>query len=376
MHWSVLSTILGACMAKILVIEDEEALRDGVRDILADIGGYDVLLAADGRIGVELAQTKQPDLILCDVGLPKLDGYGVLTELQADPKTAVIPFIFVTARGERKDNRLGMELGADDYIVKPFNFNELLAAIQTRLTKKKTLASQYVDQMDSLRGNILMALPHELRTPLASIIGYAELIALDAFTMPREQVKLMAHTIEDAGQRLHHLIENYLIYAQLAIIEHDPHRRAQLRALHEAQPDDIIRVVAHERKANHARTIVTVLNTPNLRLPMRNDHFLKIFEELLSNALKFSPEDSAIKICTGQENNQFYFTVTNLGRGMLPEQIKQIGLYRQFERKVYEQQGSGMGLMIVRLLAELHEGNLTIESELDGETAVTVQIPL
>lgn len=363
-------------MAKILVIEDEEALRQGVCDILTDIGGYDVLLAENGRMGVDLAREHHPDLILCDVGMPELDGYGVLTELQANPQTAVIPFIFVTARGERKDNRLGMELGADDYIVKPFNFNELLTAIQTRLTKKETLTSQYADQLDSLRGNILMALPHELRTPLASIVGYAELIALDAHTMPRDQIKVMAATIEEAGERLRNLVENYLIYAQLTLIKSDPQRRSLLRTVHEARPDDIIRVVAHERGTDHARQIVTKLNTPDLILPMRNENFLKLFEELLSNAVKFSAENTAVTISTNVAEQTFHFAITNHGRGMTPEQIQQIGLYMQFERQVYEQQGSGFGLMIVQLLTELHDGRFAIESEVDGETTVTIQIPL
>ena len=282
----------------------------------------------------------------------------------------------MTARGERKDNRLGMELGADDYIVKPFNYNELLAAIQARLTKKETITSQYTDQMDSLRGNILMALPHELRTPLASIVGYAELIALDAPTMPRDQIKLMAQTIEDAGQRLHELIENYLIYAQLALIQNDPQRRNHLRAIYEARPEDIIRVVSHERKAEYERQIITNLNTPDLTLPMRNENFLKLFEELFSNAIKFSTETSAVKIFTEVRDNHFHLTITNEGRGMTPEQIEQIGLYMQFERNVYEQQGSGFGLMIVQLLTELHDGRFSIESEVDGETAVTIEIPL
>ncbi len=363
-------------MAKILVIEDEEALREGIGDILTDIGGHEVFLAADGRMGVDLARANYPDLILCDVGLPELDGFGVLKALQADAETAVIPFIFVTARGARQDNRLGMELGADDYIVKPFDFKELLAAIQTRLAKKEALTSQYVDQMDTLRGNILMALPHELRTPLATVVGYAELIILDAQAMPREQIQMMAQTIENAGQRLHQLIENYLIYAQLSLIQSDKQRRTALRSTYEARPDDITRVVAHERARNQGRTISTILHTPDLLLPMRNENFLKILEELLSNALKFSPTDTAVSIQTKQEESYFSLTVSNQGRGMSPQQIKQIGLYMQFERKVHEQQGSGMGLMIVHLLAELHDGSCTIVSTLGEETAVTVRIPL
>ena len=121
-------------MSVILVIEDEDRLRENIAQIL-EFGDYQVYLASNGAMGVELAQQYQPDLILCDIMMKQLDGYGVLEALRADPTTANIPLIFVTAKADRDSMRSGMELGADDYVTKPFTTSELLNAVSTRLRR-------------------------------------------------------------------------------------------------------------------------------------------------------------------------------------------------------------------------------------------------
>ncbi|MBO3458098.1 EAL domain-containing response regulator [Aetokthonos hydrillicola Thurmond2011] len=125
-------------MAHILVIEDEESVRENILDLL-EAEGFETLAAANGRIGLQLALSESPDLVLCDLMLPEIDGYGVLTKLREEPFTATIPFIFLTARSARADFRQGMDLGADDYLTKPFTRVELLSAITSRLSKQATL---------------------------------------------------------------------------------------------------------------------------------------------------------------------------------------------------------------------------------------------
>ncbi|MEH2249130.1 EAL domain-containing response regulator [Nostoc sp.] len=125
-------------MPKILIIEDEEAVRENILDLL-EAEDFETLAAANGRIGVHLAISEVPDLILCDMMMPEIDGYGVLTALRQDPSTAIIPFIFLTAKSAKSDFRQGMDMGADDYITKPFTRAELLNAIMNRLEKYATL---------------------------------------------------------------------------------------------------------------------------------------------------------------------------------------------------------------------------------------------
>src|SRR5271165_5631454 len=121
-------------MKKILVIEDEPEMRRNLTTILR-LENFRALPAADGRIGLELAKKEKPDLILCDVTMPELDGYGVIAALRADMETVAIPFIFLTAKGEKPDMRVGMNLGADDYLTKPVAKPDLLAAIRSRLER-------------------------------------------------------------------------------------------------------------------------------------------------------------------------------------------------------------------------------------------------
>lgn len=133
----------------ILIIEDNEDIRESTAEIL-ELANYEVLQAHNGRIGVELATKHLPDLVLCDIMMPELDGYGVLYLLNKNAATAAIPFIFLTAKAERLDMRKGMEMGADDYLTKPFDDVELLNAIESRLSKKDKQEQFYSQSLDKL----------------------------------------------------------------------------------------------------------------------------------------------------------------------------------------------------------------------------------
>jgi two-component system, OmpR family, alkaline phosphatase synthesis response regulator PhoP len=119
-------------MNSILIIEDETMIRENTAELLS-LNSYQTHTAANGRIGLQMAQIHQPDLILCDVMMPELDGYGVLVQLRDTPALQTIPFIFLTAKADRPEQRHGMDLGANDYLTKPFTSTELLTAIRTRL---------------------------------------------------------------------------------------------------------------------------------------------------------------------------------------------------------------------------------------------------
>jgi DNA-binding response OmpR family regulator len=119
--------------AKILVIEDEKEIRENLEDLLSD--KYEVLVASGGREGLEIALRELPHIVLCDVTMAGVTGHNVLTGLRSNPTTANIPFIFLTAKVSKDDMRLGMELGADDYLTKPFTRKELLSAITARLKR-------------------------------------------------------------------------------------------------------------------------------------------------------------------------------------------------------------------------------------------------
>jgi two-component system, sensor histidine kinase and response regulator len=139
-------------MTTILAIEDDTKILENIQEIL-ELEGFDVLTAENGRIGVQLAQEHHPDLIICDVMMPELDGYEVLVTLRQDPNTLKIPFIFLSAKATKTDFRKGMSLGADDYLTKPFTPKELREAISTRLEKQTILMARYAQELERAIGS-------------------------------------------------------------------------------------------------------------------------------------------------------------------------------------------------------------------------------
>ena len=138
---------------KILLIEDNPDVRENTAEILG-LAGYDVQTAVNGKAGVEMAQKDKPDLIICDIMMPELDGYGVLHILSKNSETAGIPFIFLTAKTEKTDIRKGMNLGADDYLTKPFDDTDLLNAIEARLRKSTMQQKLYESTAEGLENFI------------------------------------------------------------------------------------------------------------------------------------------------------------------------------------------------------------------------------
>lgn len=136
-------------MKKVLLIEDNREMRENTAEIL-ELAKYDVHTAENGKEGVKKAQNEKPDLIICDIMMPEVDGYGVLHMLSKDPETASIPFIFLTAKAEKSDYRKGMAMGADDYLTKPFDDMELLSAVETRIAKNERLKSSFSNDIQGL----------------------------------------------------------------------------------------------------------------------------------------------------------------------------------------------------------------------------------
>lgn len=189
-------------MIKVLVIEDEKNIRENILELLQaeNIQGIG---ASNGKIGVKLAREHKPDLIICDLMMPELDGYGVLTELKNDPKTATIPLIFLTAKETKDDIRKGMNLGADDYLTKPCTPEELLTAIATRLERNKIYIQQYEVERDRAKKlqkrvqelqmvtntaeELLQKISLELRAPASNIAMALQMLKIAPSDEARER---------------------------------------------------------------------------------------------------------------------------------------------------------------------------------------------
>ncbi|MBD1936985.1 response regulator [Microcoleus sp. FACHB-68] len=361
-------------MTKILIIEDESEIRENIRELL-EAENFKAIGAENGKIGLQLAAEHLPDLILCDVMMPEIDGYAVLEALRQDPVTATIPFIFLTAFADKAQTRKGMELGADDYVSKPCTIKELLRTITARLEKQAAIERQQTQKLEKLRSSIILSLPHELRTPLNGIMAFSELLLDDFNSLEPSEVREMLEHIHLSGKRLYRLTQNFLLYAELELIATDTERVQGLKN----SETSFVKTIIKNAAASHAKQ---VCRAPDLHLDIEEtsvkispERLMKLVEELVDNAFKFSETGTPVKVASRIENNQFILSVTNQGRGMTAQQIAEVGAYMQFERKIYEQQGTGLGLSLSKRLAELHGGELTIESVPDQETTVFVMLP-
>ncbi|MGL5510307.1 MAG: hybrid sensor histidine kinase/response regulator [Microcoleaceae cyanobacterium] len=361
-------------MTKILVIEDETAIRENILDLL-DAEEFEVMGAENGRVGVEVAQSMIPDLIICDVMMPDLDGYGVLESLRSHSETSTIPFIFLTAKADKSDARKGMDLGADDYLTKPCSSDELLRAIATRLEKQAKLKKLSQEKLENLRKSIAHSLPHELRTPLNGIMGCTEIMLNDLESFSQEEIREMLESILISSKRLYRLIQNFLLYAELELVSYNPQTLAFLRQSRLEESKKVIEEQAIAQAKDAERSADLYLELKEASVNIAKERLQKIIEELLDNALKFSPINTPIHLTSDYTTDTFTIKITDQGRGMTAEQITNIGAYMQFERKLYEQQGSGLGLVVAKHIIELYDGTLTIESEPEHYTTITVCLP-
>ncbi|HEY6953269.1 MAG TPA: hybrid sensor histidine kinase/response regulator, partial [Bacteroidota bacterium] len=275
-------------MRTVLVIDDESGLRSVVQATLG-MEGFDVIEASDGQAGLELARSRQPALILCDVHMERMDGYVFVEHLRKDPVTAAIPVILMT--GIMKDYssvRRAMGLGADDYLLKPFSVEDLLTAVRTRLQKQRTIVERAEARLTDLRSSIALSLPHELRTPLVAILGFADLLKTDYETLERADIGAMAADIHSAAMRLHVLIEDFLFFAQIEMMSSD---EARMKALRQAKTSNLqshVEVVARRKAAEHKRPDDLTLQLAECSASISSEYLERILEGLCDNAFKFS----------------------------------------------------------------------------------------
>jgi signal transduction histidine kinase len=360
-------------MAKILIIDDDEGLREVVR-LSLETADYEVLEAGSGKEGVDVANRHLPDLILCDVRMEHMDGYDTLSALRQNTVTTPIPVILMTGQADAAGMRQGMELGADDYLPKPFKVDQLIGAVGARLRKQQNLREQATKQLSELRANISLSLPHELLTPLNGIFGFADILSSDVSSLQPDEIKSMATAIRESAERLHRLIQNFLLLAHLQLHKDDPSpllgetRREKLRGT--------VEEVCKTRAAAAERESDLQLNLTDAEATVRPDHWAKMVEELVDKAFKFSEPKTAVRVSLETEEALAVLRVSDGGRGMRPENLAEIGAYMQFERRFYEQQGSGLGLALTKRLAEIYGGRLVLTSGVGEGTQVELALPL
>jgi two-component system sensor histidine kinase/response regulator len=365
-------------MTKILVIEDEAPVLENIIELLEFEGGFEVIGAENGVIGLQRAQEHVPDLIICDITMPEMDGYEVLLEVRKRPKIATTPFMFLTARADRSFMRHGMEIGADDYLTKPFSSAELMAAILARLERHQMTVKETERDLEEAKSQLVQMVAHELRTPLVSIEMASALIAdkLNELS-PAHIQELMAH-VTRGSERLHHLVEQMVLTTRLKAGVLTPELVIE-QGLRMPVSDLLMVVIDLARRFAPRHPDVAVrLETKDGEAVIQLDaQALKhALAELVTNAISFSPEGEEVGVLQWVANGSVWIQIVDHGPGIPAEHLDQAqDEFQQINRHVQEQQGMGMGLPLARQIIGVHGGTLEIKSVVGQGTQVTVKLP-
>lgn len=362
---------------RIQVIEDEQNIRENIQELL-EAKGYTVRVSANGKQGVLDAIDFRPHLIICDVMMPKMDGFKVLEYVRKTSLIQNTPFIFLTARVDKNDIRQGMELGADDYLTKPFTYKELLQAIDARLKRQKKIVGEYAKVKHELDTTVFATYYHEFNTPLHGILGGINLLLSARTSFTEAQVQELLASILRSGLRLNHSLANLMLYEEI--------KRAEVYT-------ELLSMFSNGMsKVNWISKIKTELNTIAREIYNRNadisidleseslligyDYLQRILVELADNAFKFSKKGQQVTITGRVSMDDYLIEINDSGCGFDLVSLNEIEPFKQFNRKKFEQQGLGIGLYLVKRLVEFNQGDLRIISTIGEGTKVEVRLPL
>jgi signal transduction histidine kinase len=210
---------------------------------------------------------------------------------------------------------------------------------------------------------------------LHSILGFSDYLASESSTLKASEIHEMSLKIHEAGKRLHRALENFLAYTQTEMLMSDPHKVEAVRKERAQGVHLMLRDVASSKAKDYGREENLTVQVVEATAAISGKNFLKIVEELIDNAFKFSDVGTPVSVALEQKERHLFLFINDQGRGMTKEQIENVGAYRQFERKVYEQKGFGLGLVLAKRIAELYGGKLIIKSAPGDGTALVVLLP-
>ena len=359
----------------ILVVEDNPLLRDQIVALLQK-NGYQTSVAKDGREGLDLAKQVHPQLIISDIMMPFHDGFGLLRELRHTPQIAGTPVIFLTARVAKTEVREGMDLGADDYITKPFRMADLLRTVEARLRKHQHTRDDLDQERAYECSQLAQLLPHEINTPISGLLGMTSLLKSDLEQMqsPPPDSGEMLEIIEASAKRLHRLGQNLALHYQLDSANRDGNARILLEQEQTSLVQSLLTSTALNVASEHNRTAdLKITLASDQRVVSAPDYLAKALDELIDNAFKFSLPNSPVTLELKSENQNVIITIADQGIGMTAEQCKAMSALRQYGRDTREQQGMGLGFSIAKRLIEFAKGSLVISPHEGGGTIVSAR---
>ena len=324
-------------MERILVVEDNKDVRENLKELL-ESSGYQVFAAKNGIEAINEFRKIKPDLILCDIMMPLMDGLEFYSIIRDEELLANTPFIFLTAKTDINTYSKAMNLGAEDYIFKPYNARELLQRVNLRLEKKKRIDEKF----RKLQKDISLYVPHELQTPIFPIIGYSEMILNNYDDFSKFEILDMVKRIHNSAIRLKDRMEKFNKYAELEIQASEcfKYNKDDLKKTSEISKDFICSITCDENLEIKVQDAKVRISERDLRT---------LLFELVENAQKFGSGDEKIIVHGSVENNLYKLFIQNKGELF---DINELHGFEQVDRKRRQQVGNGLGLAIVHLIAK------------------------
>lgn len=360
-------------VATVLIVEDEKTLNLALVETLQAYG-YATLSAHNGREALDLLQHHLPDVIVCDINMPVMDGYTFLQHTRAAPELRLLPFIFLTARTTTEDQRRAKAIGVEDYLSKPIDAQDLVAAIENALKRQRFMADEIERSMDNLRNRIVGLLQHEFRTPLTFILGYAELlISSGGNNLDADEMRLVASAILDGGRRLQQQIENFLFLAELQNHTLDSEAIEAVNAW--SLWNDILRDL----------TATDRLGPLPVRLSeQHSDVILKVDVRLIDEAVRqlfgyvqrVRRADATVIDCSVEQQFPFVGLRIQCDSAEPPPlpPIEHMGRTTRFAAETTGAE-TDLGLTLAQSVARMHGGKLSIEEDAPRAVAFTLWLP-
>lgn len=359
---------------RILLVDDEPNLRLALQDML-ELAGYDVVAVTDGEAALQVLETEAFDVIVADIMMPKVDGWELVRRVRNDRRLHDVVFLFLTARGQRDDDRLGRELGADDYLAKPFEPDDLLARIRHRLRRRRETLARWQDEVSRLqelnrfKDEFVALTTHELARPLSSIRGFAELLINRAADDSPQRAFLELIRAESVGMA--GLADDLTILAAMDRGEHldcEPTDMAELlRAV--LQP-------LHRPPMTHRFQLLAAEGLPTFEADA--SLLKRAFANLVANAAKYAPHRTPIRLHAHRQDAWLVVDVADEGLGISPEDQAQLGkpFFRVRSEGTRGIAGTGLGLALAYRIVAAHGGRITVTSALGTGSTFRVWLPL
>lgn len=344
-------------MEKILIIEDEKNIRASIVEIL-QFHGFNVVSAKNGKIGLETVAAEKPDLIICDIMMPKMDGFEVLKKLYSNPEFNT-PFIFLTAMVQYDNLRDGMNLGADDYIFKPFKSVDLIKIINTKLSKRSKTTHEIQQKTKDLEMLISLMTGHEFNTPMHGIISMSKFIKDNLSIQDDDKLNDYFKYLELSTNRLQATFNKIKLLHELQVLGKDG------RLENEAcSAENHIRKVAESiAEVQHRKKDLLIDNLEDAIIPVKTNLFYTAVYEIIENAFKFSEPGDKVHVSAKRKGGNFEVIISDAGSKIRAEELSTYRTFRQFDRNKNEQQGLGVGLALVMGILEYYSGSITFSDK-------------